>query len=101
MKWPGFEPKNFGSRDYFLLLFFMDFFFFFCFNLYFYFLATFHCIWDPSSPTRIEPMPAAVEAPNPNHWTTREVPPEMNILFNTILFLWFCSPFNVNLVFSL
>ena len=31
-------------------------------------------MWDPSSLSRIEPMPPALEARRLNHWITREVP---------------------------
>ena len=30
--------------------------------------------WDPFSPTRIRPVPPALEAWSLNHWTAREVP---------------------------
>ena len=30
--------------------------------------------WDLSSLTRDQPMPPAVEARSPNHWTARELP---------------------------
>ena len=36
-------------------------------------LATPQGIWDLSSP-EIKPVPPAVEAQSPNHWTTREFP---------------------------
>ena len=39
-----------------------------------FFLALPRGMWDLSSPTRIKPMPPAVEVQSPKRWTTREVP---------------------------
>ena len=41
---------------------------------FFFFLAVRRGTQDLSSQTRVEPVPPAVEAQSPNHWTTREVP---------------------------
>ena len=41
--------------------------------IYLYFLAAPQGMRDPSSPS-IEPVPPAVEARSPSHWTTREFP---------------------------
>ena len=41
--------------------------------IYLYFLAAPQGMRDPSSPS-IEPVPPAVEARSPSHWTVREVP---------------------------
>ena len=40
----------------------------------FFFLAAPHGLWDLSSQPGIEPVPPAVEAQSPNHWTAREFP---------------------------
>ena len=48
-------------------------------NIFFFFAAALHSLWDLSSPTRGEPRPEAVKASNPHHWTARELPePELN-----------------------
>ena len=44
------------------------------FYLFLYFYVFGRGMRDPSSPTRMEPAPPAVEAWSPNHWNTREVP---------------------------
>ena len=46
----------------------------FLFFYYFFFLATPCGLWDLSSLTRDGTWATAVKAPNPNHWTAREIP---------------------------
>ena len=47
-----------------------------CLPHLFFFLDLLHNLWDLSSPaTGMEPVPPAIEACSPNHWTTREFPP--------------------------
>ena len=47
---------------------------FFYFVCFFPSLTTLHSLWDLSSPTKdwIEPIPSAMKAWSPNHWTSRE-----------------------------
>ena len=43
----------------------------------FYFIFTYfwpQALWDPSSPTGIEPRATALSMPSPNNWTAREHP---------------------------
>ena len=55
-------------------------------NFYFcLFLAMTHSLWNLSS--RDQPVPHAVEARSPNHWTTKEVP--LAVLSKTPLALLF------------
>ena len=66
-------------RCFLLLFFYLNFFQLYSFEggvLFFtlFTLAELYGMQDVSSPTRIEPMPTAVEVWSPNHWTTREIP---------------------------
>ena len=43
-------------------------------QIFFFFLAVQHGMWDLSSQPEMEPVLPAVEAQSLNHWTAREVP---------------------------
>ena len=43
-------------------------------NYFLFLLAAPHGLQDPCSPTRVEPVPPAMEGRSPNHWMVREFP---------------------------
>jgi len=80
----SFVFKDFSVFVFFVFLFFFNLFLGLCYV----------ALWDPSSLTRAEPRPSAVQTQGPNHWTGGKFPTFQS--FMRIDFLWTHPPVRPN-----